>query len=637
MGVIVFIILFQWNWLRGPLARAISARLHRPVTITGNLEVHPWSWSPTATLNGLVIGNAKWGGKTPLATIPRFTVQVKILPLLRGKVILPLVEADNPDVDLERDLKGEENWDFNPGHHNAKAATVPTIHHLVIRDGKVAYDDPLRKLRFAGTMSSNETVRGVGQGGFVLKGNGTFNGDPFTAYVSGGALINIDPNHPYRFRVGLNAEKTRLRVEGSIARPFNLARVSGRVTIEGDDLANLYRVTGIVLPDTPPYELTAGFARDGKVYAFRKIQGRVGESDLEGSLSVDDTSGRPFLRGDLASRNLRLADLVAVVGGVPKHGVKGQLSASEQVEAARLRAEHRLLPDATLAADRIGGMDAKVDYTAARVQAGRIPIRDLRLDVTLDHSLLTVDPLELTLSQGRLSGAIRINARRRPQTNSLDLRLTDARLETLFPPKAGKPVIEGGLWARAHLTGTGSSIRAAAADANGTVTGIVPGGELRKTIADLLGLDLGRTAIALITKSKSDTPVRCAVVDFRATNGILNADGIVLDTDLVRINGTGLIDLRDETVNLRLQGKPKKITLAHLDAPFTVTGRLASPKIGVDLVKAAPQVGIAVAIGVFAAPLAAILPFIAGRAKNADCAALETGAAQMGGPHPTRR
>ena len=637
LAVVIFVLLFQWNWLRGPLARAISGRIHRPVAITGNLVVHPWSWSPTATVNGLVIGNPAWAGPAPMAKLPSLTVQMKILPFIfRGKMILPLVEADSPRIALERDASGRVNWNFS---QNPKAKPIlPAIGHLVIRDGAVRYADARGRLNFAGVITSNETVSGASRGTFLLQGTGTLNGAAFRARVGGGPLINIDPNRPYDFTASLEGQETHLTVSGAVTHPFNLAGISGRFSVQGEDLADLYRLTSIALPNSPPYDLKAGFARNGKYYALRHMVGRVGQSDLTGSVSIDDSTGRPFVRADLASRLVRAADLVAVVGGAPKKGTPGALSPAEKIAAAKLQAEHRLLPDATLDASRIRGMDAKVFYKATMVEAGKVPIRDLRLGVTLDHSLLTINPLQMALSQGQLAGTIRIDARRKLQTNAIDLRLTNAQLVNLLPPKGGAPSIEGGVWARARLTGTGNSVRSAAATANGTVTLVMPGGKVRKTIADMLNLDLGRTAIALITKNKQDTPVRCGVADFRARNGVLTADEMMLDTGLVQVRGSGDIDLRNETVNLRLQGKPKKITLVRLDAPITVTGMLASPKIGVDIIKAAPQAVLAVALGVFAAPLAAILPFVApGLAKNADCAALESGASQQGVTPPARR
>jgi hypothetical protein len=53
----------------------------------------------------------------------------------------------------------------------------------------------------------------------------------------------------------------------------------------------------------------------------------------------------------------------------------------------------------------------------------------------------------------------------------------------------------------------------------------------------------------------------------------------------------------------------------------------------VDLGKAAPQIGIAAAIGAVLSPLAAILPFIEpGLAKDADCAGLIQEAKAAGAP-----
>jgi uncharacterized protein involved in outer membrane biogenesis len=631
LALVVFLVMFRWNWLREPLARELSHRLNRPVAITGNLEVHPWSWSPTATINGLVIGNAPWAGGQPLATLPRLTVQVKILPLLKGQVILPLVEADRPDVGLLRDAQGRANWDFHPGRPTPK---LPPIDHLIIQGGAVRYDDVKRRLVFAGTMSSNEEVVGYGRGRFSLVGQGTFNGERFLAHVTGGPLVNINPGRPYDFDSHVVAGDTRINLTGHIDHPFDFAALTGRFSVAGDDLADLYRLTGLALPNTPPYSLAAGFARRGSVYALESIRGRVGQSDIEGAMTVNDSTGRPFLKGDIASRRLRLADLAAVVGGVPKHASAQALSPVQKIETAKLRAEHRIFPDTHLDVTRVRAMDAKVDYRAASVDAGRLPIRALRLDVSLDHGVLEVNPLDMVLPQGRLAGMIRLDARRTVPAESMDIRLTNGRLEHLVAAKPGSdPALEGGIYARARLSSVGDSVRAAAAHASGAVTIVVPNGEIRQTLAELMGIDATRGLYLLLTKSQKDTPIRCAVADFQARDGILNLNRGILDTAVVSVSGGGDIDLRQETLNLQLKGKPKKFELLRVSAPITVKGTLLQPKVGVDIIKAAPQAILATAVGVFAAPLAAILPFVnPGLVKNADCAALTAEASDKGAP-----
>ncbi len=747
LALIVLAVLFRWNWLRGPLAWDISGRLHRPVTIAGNLHVHPWSGAPWAsaeavsigepawagggamarlprvtvrwkwgpllagrlvlplvwvqspsvrllsdaaerqnwnfsnrkhparphppliehlvitggalrfddlkrrwsfvgavttderpaagdsTVQGaLTVGGAPWAGREPVARAPRVLARVKLLALMAGKVVLPLVEADRPTVRLVRDAAGRVNWQIDP-RNRPKPLKAPPIGRLILTDGAISYFDAKAGIRFAGTLSTSETIAGTGRGTFVLQGRGVLNAAPFTAAITGGPLVNVDATRPYPFAARLESGATRLAASGTIAHPFDFAAMSGRVRVSGPDFSGLYHLTGVALPSTPPYDLAAGFARRGPVVAFRGIAGRVGDSDLAGTLSVNDTRHRPFVTADLASRRLKLADLAAVIGGVPKHTAGHTLSPAQKIEAARLRAEHRFLPDARLNVKSIRTTDARLAYRATSVDAGRLPIKALSLKLALDRGLLTVDPLRMTLPQGDLAGWVRLDARGAVPREAMDIKLTNARLEDLIDAGRANPPLEGGLYGRARLGGTGDSVRAAAAGADGTLSLVIPHGEIRQALAELMGIDAANGLFLLISKNQGETPIRCAVADFQAKGGILTARRIVFDTGVVLALGTGRIDLRDETIDLRLNGKPKKFRLLRIAAPITVKGPLIAPRFGVDVGKAAPQLVVSALLGALVAPLAVILPFVnPGLAKNADCAALMGRAATKGTP-----
>ncbi|MBS0412007.1 MAG: AsmA family protein, partial [Proteobacteria bacterium] len=305
---------------------------------------------------------------------------------------------------------------------------------------------------------------------------------------------------------------------------------------------------------------------------------------------------------------------------------------AQAAAAARLKAEHRILPDAKLDLTRVRGMDARVTYRAETVQAKGLPIRQVGLKVNLDHGLLVVDPLAFTLPQGQIAGLIRIDARKATPAEAIDIRLTGARLEQLVAGGANPPVA-GAILARAKLAGTGDSVRSAAAGADGVVTVVIPHGQIRQALAELLGINATKSLFLLLSHSNDQTPVRCAVADFRAQNGVLSANRIVLDTGVVLAVGKGDVNLRDETVNLRLEGKSKKFRLVRVMAPITLKGRLEGPKVGVDVGKAAGQLTLAGLLGAVVSPLAAILPFVdPGLAKDADCSSLLAEAARQGAP-----
>ncbi|MEJ0066933.1 MAG: hypothetical protein WDM85_17225 [Caulobacteraceae bacterium] len=48
-AVAIFVSVFQWNWLRGPIDSYASAKLQRQVVIHGDLKGHIWSWTPSLT------------------------------------------------------------------------------------------------------------------------------------------------------------------------------------------------------------------------------------------------------------------------------------------------------------------------------------------------------------------------------------------------------------------------------------------------------------------------------------------------------------------------------------------------------------------------------------------------------------
>jgi hypothetical protein len=410
-------------------------------------------------------------------------------------------------------------------------------------------------------------------------------------------------------------------------------QASGRVT--GDDLADLYQLTGVATPNSPPYDVTAQLNRHGDTTDLTDLRGRLGSTDIAGHLVVAEKDGRSDVSGDLASRRLKLADLTPLIGGAPRAALRGTIASAKQIAtASALSAEGRLLPDAHLDVARIRETDADIRYRAESVDAGPLPIRQVALHATLDHGLLTVDPLSLLLPQGALSGHIRLDARGATPLTSIDLALANAKVEELLPRRgAGPPPVEGALEARARLTGAGDSVRAAAASANGVVAVAIPHGQMRQLFAELLGLDVGRSLFLYLSKDQKPTPVRCAVAEFQAKGGLLTAQRLIVDTADMQAQGGGVIDLRNETVNLAISGKPKHFRLLRIAAPITLKGRLDHAKLGIDFSKIGPQLGAAAVLGATLSPFAAILPFIAtGTAKDADCGALLAEAQTHGAP-----
>jgi len=648
LAIVIFLALFNWDWFRPPLARMLSAQLHRPVRIEGHLKVHLFSWTPSATVEGLQIGDPDWVSRSDglpqrdMADFGSITVKVKLLPLFIGRVILPLVDIERPNIVLLRDRAGRATWDFSNGKAPAKPTKIPPIQDFVINDGALKVTDQIRRLSFSGKLAANETASGSNTTGFRLTGDGQLNAKPFTMRITGGPLLNVRPDQPYPFDAIVSAGATHLTAKGTFPHPFDLGQAQAALSIRGDNLADLYYLTGLALPDTPAYAISGQFRRDNLVYHFDRFAGRVGGSDLEGSLETDTSNGgRRYLRADLQSRVLNFTDLGSLFGATgrnkpnaPHFAMGPQFAIGPKAAAAAAKPATDLLPDAPLDVERIRGMDADLTYKALTVRASpNLPLRQVSLGVKLDHGLVTLSPIEFDFPQGRLSGSAVINARNSLQTDAIDLRVRGVQLQEFLTKGSGPPPVEGVLDARAKLSGVGDSVHKAAASSDGEVTLVIPRGVIRQAFAELLGIDASKGLFMLLSKNDHQTEVRCAVADFRVHNGVMRADQIVLDTGVVLVNGQGDINLNTEAINLAFTGKPKKFRLIRIDAPIVVGGRLTSPTFGIKIGGAAVQAGVATALAAAVNPLLVILPFVeAGHAHDADCADLVTTAKGDGAP-----
>jgi uncharacterized protein involved in outer membrane biogenesis len=633
--VIFFAFFFQWNWFRGTVERIASRDTGRTVTIQGDLHVHLWSWHPTASVEGVTISNPDWAPRGNTAAITHIDLQTRFWPLLWGQVDLLRVTLINPTFDFLRDKQGRANWEFGTSAaDNARPMDLPAIQHFTIQNGALTMADQSRHMTLTASVNSHENADGK-QAGFMLNGSGTLNAKPFQMVVTGGPLINVDRSKPYPFDMRVVAGTTHLDASGAVTHPFDLGGLVAGVTISGANLADLYYLTGLAFPATPPYRLKANFVRDGRIYKLTNLTGTVGRSDLKGELSVDVTSGRPYLTADLSSHELYFTDLGPLVGSsappavvraaAMKAGVPAEAAMKEQ---ARETDTTHLLPDTPLQVNRVRQMDANVSFHADRVISTDFPLRQLNMKVHLDHAVLKIDPISFALAFGKLAGGVTIDARKDSPAIDLDARLQDVRLQQFLT--GSPPSVEGTLEARAKLHGNGASIRAAASDADGTFTAIVPRGTVRQKFAELLGIDIDR---AFLFSGNKDTTMRCVLADFKVQNGVMQARDVVFDSEVVKATGSGTISLKNETLDMQLDGAPKKMTFFRLRAPITVTGPIRSPSIGIKPGGAIAQGGAALALGALLTPFAAIIPFIdPGLAKNADCGAADATAQRHGAP-----
>jgi AsmA family protein len=636
-ALILFLILFDWNLLRPLVAREITAKTGRAASIEGDLKVHLFSWTPSAEIEGVSLKNPPWADRELMFGAKRISVSVNLGRLLRGQIVIPQLELVEPVLNLERDSQGRASWELGSKagtpNGNKQPSRIPTIQRLLIQDGKLQVTDQIRKLRFGGSVVA---VQQAGEGdasAFKVRAKGSLNGKPFRLDANGGALLDLTPDKPYEFSMHVTAADINLASRITVPKPFDLGSLEVKFVVNGNDLADVFYLTGLALPNTPPYRLSALVRVSGTTYRVDDLSGKLGSSDLGGKVVVETSGSRPKLIATIASHNLKMIDLASTLGGQagkPESLSTSKAAPSKHGAVAIDTSQDMLLPDADLQVDRVRGMDADVTYTAVSVDMPKFPMKNVRFHVLLDDGVISLDPLSFILDQGNFSGSVRIDARRDVPESAIDMRMADVDLAQFKTAKMTEPPLSGKLAGRVKVHGTGSSIHKFAAGADGGVSLIIPGGEVNQALAELTGINVTRGLGLLLAKNDAKTAIRCGVVDFQAQKGTLGAKTVFVDTTDVLITGRGGINLNSEALNLSFRGEPKKLRLTRVRAPITVKGTLEHPSLGIDAGKLAEQGAVATALGALLTPFAAIIAFVdPGLAKNKDCAA---SVAQAGEP-----
>ncbi|WP_396595090.1 AsmA family protein [Brevundimonas sp. R86498] len=624
VAIVLFLLMFDWNWLRGPIGRWASNEYDRDIAIQGDLDVRPFSWTPTIIVNDLKFGGPDWARERDTARVGRIEARFRLRTLLAGRIELPLLAITRPDVVLISTGDGRQSWDLDPDKpDDGEGLKLPLINRLIIEGGHLVLEARQRDLTLDAAVTARESADAENGGaGFLLAGQGEINGSPLTLRISGGPLINIRRDRPYRFEARLEGARSRLVADGAITRPFDLGRFTSTLRLEGQDLNDLYLLTGVTLPSTPPYRLSGALTRDDRVWTLDDVAGRVGASDLSGEVRIE---GGERLRVDanLASRRLDLDDLMAILGAETRTNEAG----TETTTVASGAGPGRLLPDATLQVERLRTMDGSLTYRATSVKANDLEIRTVRLGAKLEDGLLDLDPVSFAFSRGELNGTARINATRDTPYSAIDFRLAGYPLESIIPLRGGVAPITGRALGRAQLEGPGASIHTFAGASKGSLSLVVPRGELRRAFAELLGINASAGLTRLLRGDQSRSTIRCGVADFDVSGGVARARTLVVDTDVVLARGSGSINLGNETLDLRIDGDSKRPRLLRLWTPITVRGSLTEPSVGIDAASAITQGGVVGALAAVVAPVAALFAFVdPGLAEDADCGALIAGA-----------
>lgn len=648
--VIIVIATFDWNRVKPTINQKVSTELGRPFAIRGELgvvwernkEETGWrSWIPWPHVHGedIVLGNPPDIPDITMVHLPRVDATLAPVPLLSKTVYIPWIKLVQPDVRLIRLSEKNNNWTFNlAGDENKDPNAPPStwsfrMDNILFDKGRITIDDSVSKAEMtiivdplgkplpfnevSGVKPTGKDAASAGDYVFGLKAQGRYNGEPIegTGKIGGMLALRSQGDTAFPVQADVHSGSSRIALIGTINDPMKMGGVNLRLKFSGDSLGNLYELTGVLLPDTPPFETDGHLlakidTEKGSAFRYQNFNGRIGDSDIHGSLTFTQGKPRPKLEGDLESKQLRLADLGPLIGVDSGKGAQQSKKAEQKKGEKSVQPADKVLPYDRFETGKWDTMDADVRFSSGRIEhSGTLPLSNLSTHVILKNADLRLQPLKFGMAGGIISANIHLEGDKKPMQGRADIQARRLQLKQLMPKVESMQKTLGELNGDASIRGRGNSVAALLGTSDGSLKLLMHDGLISRNLMEIVGLNVGNYIVGQIF-GDDEVRINCAAANLDLRDGVATPRIFAFDTENALINVTGTTNFASERLDLTIDPESKGIRILTLRSPLYVRGTFKNPDAGV---KAGPLIArgaVAAALATLVAPAAALVALV---------------------------
>ncbi|MDO8290115.1 MAG: AsmA family protein [Parvibaculum sp.] len=542
------------------------------------------------------LSNAPWAKDKSMASMKELRAAIKILPLFTGNVEIDSFILVDPIIHLEVKADGTPNWQFSEGKAPAATpadassgpATVKDIRlgEISVKNGTGTYRNAQSGAALAfEAVNLDISLPGLDDP-FGAEGSVTWNSEPVTFSLAAAKPRALTDGGPTPVEFSLSSSKINVTYKGSF-QAFDTVKFTGGLDLDVPSIRDLAAWVGSPMPrgnGFGPLKVHGEVFGSGNSYSFNNARVSIDGMNATGKVSVVTGGARPVVKGNLAIDKIDANIYLAADGSAapapttsaaPAPAPAGQTGwSNEPINFSGLKA-----------------VDAQIALSTEQLLVKEIKVGPSALNLSLTNGLLNVNLNKLALYDGAGSGTLTLNgASSTPQLQAA-FKIAGVKAEPLLTDAADFKRLSGLTAMNFSVSATGRSQR----EMVGTLGGQ---GDVKFTNGSVKGINLGALlrnvlsapATGWTSGGSQDTDFSEMGGTFTIAQGILTNKDLKLLSPLLRVAGSGTVNIPQQTLNYRIEPKLAATLQGQggsdaqgIEVPVIVEGPWSKPTFRPDL------------------------------------------------------
>lgn len=423
----------------------------------------------------------------------------------------------------------------------------------------------------------------------TIKLAGMVDKSPVKFVITGAPLVEyVSVPETVPLTIDVEFANSYISFGGELALPVTDRNLNLFLKFKTDKLDNLNEALRLDLPSIGPVAFSTRFALLDTRYELSKLDLQVGESRLEGKMSLDASEEKPEVNIELISELLHIDDFDAMkktsdeTSQITQTPTPDETDNADENIAEKTDKQGKNGERDLLSRDVLSSFNAELLVKAEKVTSGDDNLGSGEFKISLKDSLLALAPLRMDVPGGIVQVELDYLPTEENITVNLNADIDKFDIGVLVRRIKPEADMGGMIYLNTSLHSTASDFSTIMENAEGHFDfGLVPQ-NFSAGVIDMWAVNLISSIMTEVSEEEQ-SEVNCVVVRFGIEDGLMEEKAIYMDTSNMRVAGKAKIDLKTGELNILLVPKAKKPEFFSLAVPIKVDGKLDDFGMGIGV------------------------------------------------------